>query len=219
MRPTLQYVRQKFDEFNALIFDGALPPIPIKLSNARSYLGICRYKRRRKLFGKEELYDFRLFISTRLDLPEQEVEDTIIHEMIHYYIGVNGIRDTSAHGEVFRRMMNSINREHGRRITVSHKSTAAQREEAMDTRPRLHVVAVVRLKDGRMGIKVIPRNERSILAYRRALALSGKVGSMDFYLTADPYFNRFPRSAAPKVYFVGEEEVGEHLSGARRLQF
>ena len=89
MKATVPYIEQKFEVFNRQMFGGKLPKIPVELSDAKTFLGQCVYKKRRKPFGKTELYDFRLRINTRVDLPEREIEDTIIHEMIHYYIGYN----------------------------------------------------------------------------------------------------------------------------------
>jgi len=83
VKATIPYIEQKFEEFNRK-FGGKLPKIPVELSDAKTFLGQYVYKKRRKPFGKTELYEFRLRINTRVDLPEREVEDTIIHEMIHF---------------------------------------------------------------------------------------------------------------------------------------
>lgn len=217
MKATIPYVKEKFGEFNELFFGGELPEIPVGVSDAKGFIGVCRYKRRRRPDGTWERYDFRLSINTRIDLPEQEVEDTIIHEMIHYYIGVNQLRDTSAHGEVFRRMMKEINDKHGRHITISHKNTPEQREQSYDKRPRRHVVAVVTLRDGRSGIKVIPCIAKRIRQYRRGLLLSGRVKSIEFFLTTDPFFNRFPSSAALRIYDIDPDELSAHLTDAVKI--
>ena len=122
MIPTISFVQTKFDEFNSLCFDGKLPPLTIKMSRARTFLGQLSYKRRIKLFGKVEKYAFVLKISTSFDLPEQEVEDIILHEMIHYHIGVNQLTDTSAHGQLFRKIMNDINTRFSRHVTISNNA-------------------------------------------------------------------------------------------------
>ena len=72
---TIPYVEQKFEEFNQLMFAGELPKLPIELSDAKTFLGMCVYKRRRTLWGRTEYYGFKLRINTRIDLPEAEVED------------------------------------------------------------------------------------------------------------------------------------------------
>ena len=122
MVPTIPYIQSRFDEFNARFFAGALPPVPIKLSNARTFLGKLTFTKRRKwLFGEWTYSNFVLRINTRFDLPEQLIEDTILHEMIHYYIAVNQLRDTSTHGHLFRQEMKRINAEGNRHITISYR--------------------------------------------------------------------------------------------------
>lgn len=218
MKPTVQYVESKFDEFNAMIFDGKLPKIPVALSNAASYVGLCTFKTRRRPFRAPEYYGFKLRISTRFDLPEAEVEDTVIHEMIHYHIRLNGIKDTSAHGKVFRQMMDDINRKFGRHVTISHRTTKEQREAALDKRPRLRVVAVVTFKDGRQGLKLLPPVEKKVSAYHRALMRSGRVSGIEYYQESDPWFNRYPTSTAFNVFFVPMDEVRKHLTPGNQIR-
>lgn len=200
-----------------MFFGGQLPDIPLELSRASSYIGICTFKTRKKWFGKAEYYDFRIRISTRLDLSDAEVEDTLIHEMIHYWIRLNRIQDTSAHGREFRRMMNEINQRYGRHITVSHRPTKEQREEALDKRPRMRVIAILSFKDGREGLKLLPKKGRSISAYHRNAMRSGEITGIEYYLCDDPWFNRYPTSSAFNVLFVPMDPVRAHLSTATPL--
>ena len=218
MIPTKSYIEQKFDEFNRQMFGGQLPRIPVVLSDAKSFLGKCTYKIRRRQDGKAEYYDYKLRINTRADLPEREVEDTIIHEMIHYYIGLNRIEDISSHGPVFMQIMNAINKKFGRNITVSFKSTDKQREQFVDKKPRYHVVAVVRLKNGKTGIKVLPKIVERILNYYYNISRASEVTSVELYMTNDIFFNRFPNSAVLKAHEVDEKELFSHLNGAEKME-
>lgn len=211
MRPTLPYIQQKFDEFNRLCFDGLLPPIPIVLSHAKTYLGVCAYKTKRDLLMRKRHYDFRLRISTCFDLPEEVIEDTILHEMIHYHIAFNHLKDTSTHGSLFRQMMNDFNDRFGRHISISHRLTEQQRAATADER-KLHIVAVVRMKDGRVGVKCLPRNIERIREYGYRVRRAPEVGSIGYYATDNPFFNRYPTSAALKVYFVDEAELNAQLA-------
>ena len=134
-----------------------------------------------------------------------------IHEMIHYYIHFNGIKDTSAHGKVFRQMMNDINQRFGRNITITHKSTPEQKQQLANSRKSWHVVAVVKFHDGRSGIKVLPRIRQRIIAYRNGVLMSREIKSVDFYITNDPYFNAYPNSSALKVHILDTSEYEPHL--------
>ena len=217
MKASLPFIEARFDEFNSLMFEGKLPKIPVALSNAVSYVGLCTFKTRKRPFRAPEHYDFKLRISTRFDLSESELEDTIIHEMIHYCIRLNGIRDTSAHGTAFRRMMNEINEKFGRHIRVSHHTTKEQREALIDKRPKWHVVAIVSFKDGRQGLKLLPKIGQRITAYHRAVGSNPGVSSIEYYMENDPWFNRFPTSSAFNVLFVPIDEVRSHISGRTPL--
>ena len=88
MTPTVAYLEERFDTFNELCFEGALPRIPVKLSGARSFVGRLTWRPVRDWRGRVvRREDFVIRISKRFDLPEAEIEDTLIHEMIHYWIG------------------------------------------------------------------------------------------------------------------------------------
>lgn len=217
MIPTQSYIEQKFNLFNQQMFEGKLPPIPIEMSDAKTFLGKCVYKQRKNKSGKLECYDFRLRINTRADLPEQEVEDTIIHEMIHYYIGYYHLEDISTHGPVFIKIMNAINKRFGRHITVSFKGSAEQREQLMDKRQHYHVVAAVRFHDGKTGIKVLPRIIERILHYYNVVSSAKEVASVSLYMSNNIFFNRFPNSSALKVHYVDEDVINENLSDAEPL--
>lgn len=213
MRATVDYVKAKFDAFNRQIFAGKLPPIPIELSNAKTFLGMCSYRKRR-IGNRVEKFDFRLRINTRIDLPEQEVEDTIIHEMIHYYIGYFRLADSSAHGPRFRQIMDTINTRYGRHIRISHRLTTEQKEQAYDDKPRWHVIVAIRFIDGRFGVKVIPRSVNRIILFYNTLKLVKEIAHADMYLTNEPYFNRFPNSYALRIQYVDKAEVMAHLKDA-----
>lgn len=218
MKATIPYIEKKFEEFNQQMFGGNLPKLPIELSDAKTFLGVCVFNKRKLPNGTMEYSNFRLRINTRIDLPEQEIEDTIIHEMIHYFIGYNQLEDASAHGPLFQRMMNSINEKHGRRITISHRGTKEENEQAIDKRERWHVVAVMKFKNGKTGIKVLPRVRDKIVNYYAALKEDSKTLEIDMFMAKDAYFNRFPTSGALTYHYAEREEVMPHLEGAERIK-
>ena len=214
MRATIPYIEQKFSEFNTLCFGGELPPLPIQLSNARSFLGKLVFYKRRTIFGKIERYDYRLRISTRINLPEKDIEDAIIHEMIHYHIALNDIPDTSAHGPAFRRIMNYINVNYGRNVRLSYRLTAEQREEAIDKRERYHAIAVVTLADGGTAVKVLPLKRHRIITYYNSVSRAREVTAVRLYLSKNAYFNRYPCSSALRVYSIDKDVLEQHLQDA-----
>lgn len=218
MEITEKLVRDKFEFFNRQIFGGKLPMPRIGLSRARTFLGACTFKTRRGLLGKKTRYDFAIRISTMFDMSETEFEDTLIHEMIHYYIGVNQIEDTSAHGQKFRSMMADINSRFGRRINISHRSEGdkgnASAEGVAVQRRQYHVIAVASLADGRTGFKVLPRVAPSILKFYNGLLSSGMVKTVSLFMSDSPFFYSYPNSSSLRVHIMERDTVMQHLEGA-----
>ena len=217
MRADVLYTEKKFDEFNRQMFAGKLPKIPIELKDVKTFLGKCVFTRRKLPNGQVVHSNFRLHINTRIDLPEREVEDIIIHEMIHYYIGINHLKDTSAHGRIFRQIMQDINEKHDRHLTISHRGTKEQNEQAYDKHPHWHVVAVVDLKDGKTGVKVLPRVLPTIRNYCHRMGADHRVAGIQLYMSNDIFFNRFPNSGALRAIYIDRNELMEHLSDAKKL--
>ena len=217
MQINIPYVEKKFDEFNLLIFGGRLPKLRVRLSDAATFLGMCVAKVRVLPDGRRQHYDFELRISRRIELPEKEFEDVIIHEMIHYFIMFNELVDTSPHGEIFKGMMKAINRSHGRNITVSRRMSAAEKAQSASAKKVWHVIAWIKMADGRTGVKVLPRVVPKILDYYNVVGNSSDVAGVELFLSDNPFFNRYPVSAAYKIHAVGEMEMKENLVRAARL--
>ena len=216
MTPTVEYLEERFDTFNRMCFDGALPRIPIKLSHARTFVGRLIYRPVRDWRGRVvRREDFVLRISTYFDLPEAEIEDTLIHEMIHYWIAWKGIKDTSSHGKEFRRIMKEINALHGRHLTISHKSTPEEQDR--DTRVRDHYFCVSQLADGRTALTVAA--QPCIARIQRAFRWSPTVRSQTWYHSRDPWFNRYTHCRSPKIFPVDPAVLQPHLDAAELLNF
>lgn len=207
---TLDYIERKFDEFNKLIFNNSLPCPTFKLSSARTFLGQIRYTRKHKILSGWKYENFILTISNRISREESLLEDTIIHEMIHYYIFYNGIKDTSAHGIFFRKMMVDINERFNRNITITHR--CSEEEKNQDTELRRHLLCISRLKDNRIGLTLAC--ESNIFMLWEAILRFPEVLECNWYVTKNPYFNRFRRSIKPKIYLVDEKELELHIHDA-----
>jgi len=216
MKATVSFVQETFDKYNNLCFEGKLPPIPIKLTQARTFLGKVTYSGKRNFFGKIlRNVDYCMRISTCFDLQKDVWEDVVIHEMIHYHIALNGIKDTSAHGIVFKNMMNDLNERFGRHIAVRYRSTdsdpSSHREEL-----RANWLCVTQLNDGKWGITSCAKTR--VFEMHRNLPKFYRIKSLRWYGSIDPFFNRYPRSIKPRIYSITRAELDEHLSDAVLLK-
>lgn len=217
MIPTIPYIEEKFDEFNKLIFGGELPRIPIVLGGATRVAGAFSCKVRRNFWGKKEYSDLKLRFSKKFDLPENELEDVIIHEMIHYYIHFKNLKDKSAHGPLFKNLMNQINQNFGRKISIRHKGTVKTNEQIIDAKPRFRVVAVVTMKDGKTGIKVLPRIKEKVRHYYKAVSTNPTVSKVELYITLNPFFGQYPCSSALRIHYIDHSTLLSQLVDATRL--
>lgn len=218
MKVTIPYIQQKFDEFNRLMFGGQLPRIPIELKDVKTYIGECVSHKKRLPDGRIQQFDFRLRFNTRYDLSEAVLEDTIIHEMIHYYIGYRQLKDRSSHGPLFKRIMQDINTKYGRHLTITHNNSADGAGLVCDTKKRWHVVAIVSFKNGKTGIKVLPRIVQRILHYYRCVGSNQTVDSIRLVMTNDRFFNPYPNSTSLYVHYIDRHILEPHLRDAIQLE-
>lgn len=206
MTATLEYIERKFKEFNEQMFEGKLQPLPFKLSSARTFLGQVRFYQEKQPDGTMRYMNFQFVISTKVDLPEAEVEDTIIHEMIHYWILSNQMQDTGPHGEIFLRKMKEINLRYNRNLSVAHKTT--QEEADQDKEVRQHLICIVRLKTNQLGICIASKSR--LFQLWDEIPNFPKAVECNWYVSTDPFYNRFPRATSVKLYPISREEIEAH---------
>lgn len=212
---TLPFIGDSFQRFNKLVFEGKLPTPCFMLSRARTFVGKFEARGKRDWMGRTH-WNYVLRFSTAFDLPQEELEDTILHEMIHFSLRISNMRDVSPHGPKFRTMMEIINERFNRHITVSHDSKG--KGSPVLRRASWHIVGVVSFRDGRKGIKVLPRIEQRVLEWNRRVLTSSTVTSTKYYLALHELFQRYPNSTAMKVGIVDEAELNEALKDAIELE-
>lgn len=210
MRANKEYVTEKFNEFNRTIFGNELPSINIRIGNAKTMLGSISYKKK-TTWKKTVYYDFKLTVSSYSELTEKEIEDVIIHEMIHYYILYFNIKDTSSHGVTFRRIMNSINKNFKRNITISKRNATPLPERSAT---KLYLVCTGELANGKLAVSVIPKSK--IFTFWSLLPKLFKIRNVKWYASRDKYFDRYPKCVKPKMY-VAEDDISSHLTNANEL--
>lgn len=207
MEISLPLLKERFDEFNRTIFQGCLPRIDIKLSRAKSKAGCFRYKVSRSLAGyKVGPADLCICISVCFNYTEQELEDVLIHEMIHYYIYYKQLPDTASHGTTFKRIMNDINQRFNRNIKVSFKSGELS-VDAKQPRRFVHIVAVISFKDGTKGLKVLTRVAPKIIDYYNNISRLSKVEKVDLYASSNVYFDKYPHSCSLRYHPIKEVDL------------
>lgn len=211
MKADMKFLEERFRKFNKMIFIHPLPEPVLHISSARTFVG--QFKSERYGFaGSRKIY--HLTISNRYDLPEEELEDIIIHEMIHFHINVAGIRDTSSHGDAFRHLMKEINRRFNRHITISHRCTREQLDS--DDRKAHCILCLCTMTDGRkLCCKV---SQSKVFDIHKAFSDWNIVDRQEWFWVYDSYFNRYRRTLTPKLYPIDAEGIGKIKEGTQ-LEF
>ncbi len=207
MIPSLLFLLRSFSEWNERVFGSTLPYINLHITNAKSYEGLFRVKVIKRRGAVH--YIPSITISTLYEKSKEDIEDVLLHEMIHFYIWHNKIKDTSKHGEVFRKMMADINRRFNRHLSISHKHTMDSAGKAIVN--MWFPLMVVETADGRRLICVPAQScLGSIYSYFR------KSGTMKIrvYVSNDKRLSIYPRIRTPKLYNIDQGVLDEIIEKA-----
>ena len=214
MKADLIFLNDRFRRFNAEIFGNTLPLPLMHISSAASFMGQFKVERSGGGFGRTTKEILHLTISDRYDIPERTLEDIVIHEMIHFHIHNAGIRDTSSHGRVFRRLMAEINVRYGRNITVSHRCTKEQL--ASDNEKAHSIICLCTMTDGRRLMCRVSQSR--VFDIHKAFQEWDKVEKEEWYWVYGSYFNRYRRVLTPRLFSIDSEGLALIESGVR-LEF
>lgn len=212
MIATLKFVTEVFDRYNALCFGGKLPPLPLRLSDSLSQLGAFVHPTRWPADRPRGRGECHLRISRRLDRPQEELVDTVVHEMIHYYIWYTATPDDGPHGRVFRSLMQAINQRHGLHMTVRARMTRDDLDS--DTKAKPHYICVTRWNDGRRLITVCARTR--IFEIHEAFTACDRVLSVEWWWSADPWFNRFGLARTAKAMLLDDADYDSRVAAGVR---
>lgn len=209
MKITTKLVFDIFNEYNKKIFNGILPRPEIELCDVKSYHG------KMKSDGHGPDAKYTLSINTRYPKQRVELEDVIIHEMIHQYLKVINKKDLTSHGPKFKAMMNMINIIWDRHITVS---IIVNDESLIRVKGEVRCVCAVKFTDGRNGFKVVPRQVRRIIEFYKLMDEWDEVESFSFYIIRSEFFMNYPNSVNPKITILEDQErLRKELRGAIRV--
>ena len=197
---TIDYLRQAFEHYNNLIFDGKLPVPKLKWSRAKTRLGQMACKRK-KSWGRTKFYDFSISVSNYYKLTTEQIDDVLIHEMIHYSIAYTGLKDTSSHGIVFRSMMDKMNRTFGRHLTISVRTRNLQPRTAQQ--PKDYLILALKMKDGKYFLSSVNPSAAGKLAI--SLARTREIAHYAWYQSQDEYFHSMPRVRSLRGRQVSKE--------------
>ncbi len=212
MRPNLQYVLDKFDYYNKLCFNGELKRPPIFLNTRKGSMGITKCRQTTDENGNTVFTDFSIEISVRHDMPEVEYTDTIVHEMIHYYIFSNNLKDDSPHGTLFQAKAREIMEKYGIRVTVAYDPSE---ETLIATIDRQRFIVVVEDENEKTYYAVVIRNK--VFELWDVIPKLKGIVSVKWYTSNRAIFGTIPASASPRLLYIDADKMHHYLTGAHEL--
>ena len=105
MYPDVEHMKEWFDEFNARFWDNKLPPIEFHVgyrgSGKKHTLGFFRNPSKHFPVG---VHPEKCFISLNATffIPEDEWRNTMVHEMVHYFVYMKYGKTAQGHGKEFK---------------------------------------------------------------------------------------------------------------------
>ena len=111
VKPTKEYLKEKFDEYNELYFGGVLSPCKMTLRKDRGTFG--NYNTLRGNIP-------RISIAQYVYWTEETLKLTLIHEMVHHYVDtvIRPKHFVFPHGHLFRKVCRMLKKKYGLKVQV-----------------------------------------------------------------------------------------------------
>lgn len=104
-----------FSVLNREFFNGELPPIVITIQSSRGSYGHFTIQKEWRV--AEERYNEINISAEHLDRPIENIMSTLMHELVHYYNFLNGVKDTSQYGRYHNKLFKQEAEKRGLIIT------------------------------------------------------------------------------------------------------
>lgn len=205
MLPTVNDLREWFRRLNRDLFGNTLPMPRLCLSRSRSKLGCMSYLRE-PVGWHAMISDFSIHVSIYYDCDERVYQTVLLHEMIHYYIARNCIRDTSSHGQVFREKMREVN-QRGWHVTVSQDTTGWKVRDGL-LRRRRRLLLVIRQKGHDAFVTCVKPSHMADVG-RQLTDMDGV--ALSWFTSDADEFQTWPESKRLRGHRVSDAELGRML--------
>ncbi|PWL62652.1 MAG: hypothetical protein DBY35_02620 [Bacteroidales bacterium] len=125
MELTVEYLRQRHAYWIERLADAGIweadkfKPVELVVrERCKSYLGLF-HRKWVKANVCHRLRDRIIIYRKSADMSVEEIDGTLVHEMIHQYIFQNDLPDTSTHGRLFKDFMQRINETFPQELKIS----------------------------------------------------------------------------------------------------
>ncbi len=216
------FLTRNFERFNREIFHNELPKVRFVSSRARTYAAQYNYQKRfmtNRTIPESRCIRYNISFS----FPERVLEEILIHEMLHLYIEVKKLKDTSPHGRIFKALSAQIKEAYGYDISVSLKiSPDSGGNTGEDTgnmvqdacKRQRHFFCLLEIDAEHYGICTVTQPALFDLWDKLGPAFHSK--SWTWYVSFHPFFQSFPKSRGKLRYYTVDRAAIEPLRDGMR---
>lgn len=127
MIANFETMSKMFKECNKEYFKSSLPIPTFSTLNKLNTIAKFVYNKNKGKKCPIKWQEIR--ITECYDFSEEDFRDIMVHEMIHYYIALNGIKDNNEHGKEFMKMANEFNSKYHLNITKTKSASSFKKTE------------------------------------------------------------------------------------------
>ncbi len=134
--PMIKQLESLFSKLNDKFFEGKLetPVITIAPDTCRAYGWFTTFRAWKETDNKESEGYYEINVTCDyLNRTPVEIATTLLHEMVHLYCEMNGIKDTSRSGNYHNKNYKKAAEDHGLIVTKVEKSGFSQTEPTTET--------------------------------------------------------------------------------------
>ena len=115
MKITEEILEEVFDKCNVKYFEDELPTPNFALLKSYRTLGLFTHDYRSP--KNKVLKGQKISISEYIDWEEEDLEEVMTHEMVHYYVEYKNMHPKKPHGEEFMSVAERLNKKYGLHIS------------------------------------------------------------------------------------------------------
>lgn len=217
MEVTKDWLVKNYNLYRKSIFQNKLPQIgsnyngklrfDIKVGHSKKTLGTFRVNILRLL----DIATYTITLTNYYDRSEEDVINTLVHEMIHCYISYNGYVDNASHGTIFCDIAKQINSTFNLNIEVKGRADISS---IRNKNGKEYYILATEMKNGTCYISSLNNKHKYIIS--NCMRSLHSIASVKLFKTNDIQFDNYPKFRTCKGIKKSKRNFDEIVSNLEK---